>query len=100
MKKYASEWKSRGLAIYAGKLWKSAKIPEVKQTRAGSQPQPGCHLPDSPWLGIIFIPIPWGPGRVWLVTSWLGTGKSLAFFTVLIPEKYPTFLELLYTLVF
>jgi hypothetical protein len=27
------------------------------------------------------------PGRVWLVTSRLGTGKSLPFFTVILPDK-------------
>ncbi len=36
-------------------------------------------LPNSTWLG--FIKYSW-PGRVWLVTSRLGTGKPLTFFTV------------------
>ncbi len=47
-----------------------------------SRPQPWCHLPDSPWAGIIYI---WRhnshPGRVWWVTSRLGTWilKSLFY---------------------
>jgi hypothetical protein len=45
-----------------------------------SRPQPGCHLPNSPWPGIIKL----FPAReVWLVTSRLGTGKTITFFTVL-----------------
>jgi hypothetical protein len=39
----------------------------------------GCHKADSPWAGNNLI---FRPGRVWLVKSRLGTGKSLAFFTV------------------
>ena len=50
-----------------------------------SRPQPGCHWPNSLWTGIIYI---WRhnsrPGRVWSVTSRLGTGKWLTFFTVYI----------------
>ncbi len=41
-------------------------------------PQLGCHKPDSLWPGeqLNYSP-PW---KVWLVTSRLGTGKSLTFF--------------------
>ncbi len=37
-----------------------------------SRPQPGCHLSNSAWPGII--------KRVRLVTSRLGTGKTITFF--------------------
>jgi len=31
----------------------------VKKGLADSRPQPGCHLPNSPWPGIIYpIPVP------------------------------------------
>jgi hypothetical protein len=53
----------------------------VKKGLPFSHPQPGCHKPNSPWPGIIYFS---RPVRVWLVTSRLGTGKSLSFFTVLI----------------
>ncbi len=49
----------------------------VKKGYWFSRPQPGCLKPDSPWAGNNQI---FRPGRVWLVTSRLGTGKSLAFF--------------------
>ncbi len=45
--------------------------------------QPGCHLLDSPWAGIMTSYINNScTGRVWLVTSRLGTGISKSFFTV------------------
>jgi hypothetical protein len=46
-----------------------------------SRPQPGCHLPNSPWAGIITSNINYYRlGRVWSVTSRLGTGISKSFF--------------------
>jgi hypothetical protein len=51
----------------------------VKKGQRLSRPQPECHTPHSPWPRIIkFLP----PGRVWSVTSQLGTGKSQTFFTM------------------
>ncbi len=51
--------------------------PHCKKGYRFSRPQPGCHLPNSPWPGIIKIFL---TRRAWLVTSRMWTGKSLTFF--------------------
>ncbi len=48
----------------------------VKKGNRFFRPQPGCLKPNSPYPGMS------RPGRVWLVTSRLGTEKSLTFFPV------------------
>jgi hypothetical protein len=50
----------------------------VKKGMQFSRPKPGCHLPNSPYSQKYFNYS--RPGRVWLVTSRLGTGKSFTFF--------------------
>jgi hypothetical protein len=53
------------------------KVYTVKKGYRFSRPQPGCHTLNSPWPGIINL---FRSGRIWLVTSRLGTEKSLTFF--------------------
>jgi hypothetical protein len=49
----------------------------VKKAFRCFRPQPGCHLPNSPSAGIMTTYINYSRlGRVWQVTSWLGTGIS------------------------
>ncbi len=61
-------------------------LPEISShytvKKVSDFPQPGCHLQNSPWPGIIKFLNYSPPGRVWLVTSQQWTGKSLTFFTV------------------
>jgi hypothetical protein len=53
----------------------------VKKAFRYSRHQPGCHLPNSPWAGIVISYINYSRlGRVWEVTSRLGTGISKSFF--------------------
>ncbi len=53
----------------------------VKKGFRYSRPQPGCHLPNSPWAGIMTSHINYScPEGVWKVTSRLGTGTSKSFF--------------------
>jgi hypothetical protein len=49
----------------------------VKKGLPFSRPQPGCHRPNSPWQEYLNYS---RPGRVWSVTSRLGTGKWQTFF--------------------
>ncbi len=56
-------------------------IYSVKKAFPYSLSQPWCHLPNSPWAGIMTSYIIYSRlGRVWKVTSWLGTGILKSFF--------------------
>jgi len=46
----------RGFVVFVGKIY---KVYTVNKLLGISHPQPVCHLPNSPWLGIMYpIPVP------------------------------------------
>ncbi len=61
----------------ANKISIGREVYTVKKSLTFSCPQPGCHLPNSPWSGIIKI---FPRQVVWYVTSWLRTEKPQNFF--------------------
>ncbi len=72
---------SRAAQRSPNKLWRSNSIFNLHQKKGNSffRFQPGCHLSNSPRLELLNYS---RRGRVWLLTSQLGTGKKITFFTV------------------
>ena len=68
-------------SLYERRMSTAGSLYTVK--KAFRYSQPGCHFTNSPWAGIIMSYINYSRrGRVWQVTSRLGTEISKSFFTV------------------
>jgi len=47
------------ITVFGSHIWFYFILHTVKKGLSDSRPQPGCHLPNSPWPGIIYpVPVP------------------------------------------